>query len=287
MKKSLIFKSVSIFSFAFVSSALFAQEGSTPAQNSTAVETEKAAPKQQSLEEISRALSNPVANLINVPIQFNWDYGAGTFDHGNDYQMKIQPVIPIPISEDWRILSRTIFIVESKQDMGFSSETGLGDITQTFFLSPAKHKDTKLVWGVGPAFLIPTATENHLGQKKFGIGPSAVLAYQLEDFTLGVLANHIWDVAGYSDRPYVSQTFVQPFFAWHLPHASTLTLNSEYVYDWHAGQETFPINLTIGRVFKIGKLPVNIAFGGRYYIDRPDDGPKWGLRLQITLVFPE
>ncbi len=272
--------------FSFCSSRAFCADASSAAAPQKGAEISKAAPHEASNEEISKALSNPVANIINVPFQMNWDYGAGPNGDGQDYYMKIQPVIPVQLTDDWRMLSRSIFIVESKYNMGFDGETGLGDWTQTFFISPVKKEGDHFVWGAGPVFLIPTATENHLGQKKWGIGPSVILVEELEDWTIGILANHIWDLWGDSDRNYVSQSFLQPFVARHFPHAIAVTLTSEYTYDWHEGDQYVPINLMVSKVFRIGKLPINVSLGGRYYIDKPTGGPDWGLRLMITFVLP-
>ncbi len=236
-------------------------------------------------EKISKELANPVAHLISVPFQFNYDYGGGVNDTGKNYYLKIQPVIPFDLNENWKVISRSILPISSESDFGTSSKTGLGDLNQTFFFTP--NSGPGLIWGAGPVISVPTATEPELGSEKWSAGPSFVVVKETKDWTLGVLANHLWSFAGDSDRGYVSQTFVQPFITRHLPDAWSLNLTSEYTYDWHYNEETLPLNLTVAKVVKIGPMPVSFSVGGRYYVDKPDGGPDWGLRAMVTLVFPK
>ena len=124
-------------------------------------------------------------------------------------------MIPIELTEYWNLISRTILPVIHQSDVvGDSSQTGLGDTVQSFFLSPKEPGWGRIIWGVGPALLLPTATDDVLGSGKFGLGPTAVLLKQEGPWTFGFLANHIWSVAGDSDRADVSSTFLQPFLAY-------------------------------------------------------------------------
>ncbi|MDR2901960.1 MAG: hypothetical protein LBU87_02475 [Lactobacillales bacterium] len=240
---------------------------------------------EKSNEQIAKDLSNPVANIINVPLQLNWDYGGGPKDKGQHYYLQIQPVIPFALNADWNLISRSILYVENKHNLGYESKTGLGDIQQTLFFSP-KEKFMGMLWGAGPVFLIPTATEKELGGEKWGAGPSGVLVKETEKWTLGLLASQTWSFAGEGSRDDISKLFLQPFFAYHFPKAVTATVTSEYTYDWHAHEGTIPLNFMVAKVEKIGKMPVNFSLGARYYVDKPSGGPDWGLRAMITLVFP-
>lgn len=243
---------------------------------------------EKTIHEIAKELSNPLAKIINLPLQQNWDYGAGADGNGQHYYLQIQPVLPVELNKDWMLLSRTILKLENEHNMGYNSATGLGDLSQTFWLAPNANWHG---WrgGFGAVFYIPTATSPELGAKQWGIGPSGTLIRQTEDWTYGLLASQTWsiaDVNGYADRPEMNVTFLQPFVAYHLPDAWTVTATSEYSYDWTAGEETFPVNLMVAKVVKIGKMPVSFSVGGRYYIDTPADGPEWGLRAMVTLVLP-
>lgn len=236
--------------------------------------------------DLAKKLSNPVSDLISVPIQSNLDYGLGP-GGGTKWTTNIQPVIPFSLSENWNIISRTILPVIEQQGIalgGSADEWGLGDVTQSFFLSP---KSSDPIWGVGPAILFPTATDDVLGSEKWCLGPTAVLLKQSGHLTFGALVNHLWDVGGDEERNYVSATFLQPFVAYTTPHATTFTVNAESSYDWHSEQWTIPVNFVVSQVVKLGNQPMQLFAGARYYADKPDGGPDWGLRAGFTLLFPK
>jgi len=163
----------------------------------------------QSGEELAKKLQNPVASLISVPFQSNFEFDGGPDDEGFRYLLNVQPVIPISISEDWNLISRTILPIIHQDDMiGSDTQGGLGDITQSAFFSPKAPGFGGLIWGAGPVFLLPTATDDLLGAEQFGIGPTAVVLKQESGWTYGMLANHIWSVAGEDDRDDVSSSFL-------------------------------------------------------------------------------
>lgn len=236
---------------------------------------------------LAKKLQNPVADLISVPLQFNFDNGFGPKD-AEKLTLNIQPVIPVTLNEDWNVIIRTIVPIvhlESVAD-GISSETGLGDIVQSFFFSPKEPVGGWIV-GVGPVFLWPTATDDALGAEKWGAGPTIVLLKQESGWTYGLLANHIWSFAGDDDRDDVNATFLQPFISYTFPTLTTLTFNTESTYDWTHEEWTVPLNLQVSQLVKFGKLPVQLAIGGRYFAEAPDGGPEWGIRFAITFLFPK
>jgi hypothetical protein len=237
--------------------------------------------------DLAKKLANPISDLISVPIQSNLDFGVGPGD-GAVWKTNIQPVIPFAISDDWNLISRTILPVIDQEGLSFAGdaldESGLGDITQSFFFSP---KESSPIWGVGPVLLIPSATDDLLGTGKWGAGPSFVMLKQQGAWTYGALANHIWDFAGDSDRNSVNATFLQPFVAYVTHTHTTFSLNTETTYDWQNDQWTVPINFQISQMFKIGDQPMQAFVGARYYAEKPDNGPEWGLRLGLTFLFPK
>lgn len=244
--------------------------------------------QQHSDEELARQLSNPVASLISAPLQENMDFGIGP-DDGFRSTLNIQPVVPVTLSGDWNLIVRTILPVIHQEDVTgpFESEGGLGDVLQSFFLSPAQPTSGGIIWGVGPAFLYPTATDKLLGKEKWGAGPTALVLKQAGGATFGFLANHIWSVAGDDDRDGVSSTFLQPFYSHTTAAATTYGINAEASYDWKAEEWLAPINLTVTQLAKIGRQPVSIGGGVRYYADKPEGGPDWGTRLIFTMLFPK
>jgi hypothetical protein len=238
--------------------------------------------------ELAKKLSNPVANLISVPFQFN--YNGGFYDgNGDQYYLNIQPVIPISINEHWNVISRTILPIYSQDGVipGEGSQFGFGATTQSVFLSPKAPTSAGLVWGVGPVFLLPTATDN-ISTNQWGAGITGVALVQRHGWTFGGLANHIWSLTGEDEDGDISATFLQPFVSYTTPKATSFTLNTESTYDWENEQWSVPINAMIGQVVKIGRHPVQFSLGARYWADSPEGGPDdWGARFQVTLLFPK
>jgi hypothetical protein len=242
-------------------------------------------------EDLAKQLTNPVADLVSIPFQFNWAGGVGE-DDAMRFILNVQPVVPFSISENWNLIGRFIlpYISQPPLAPGDSTESGTGDITLSAFFSPKKGK---LIWGVGPAFGIPTTTNPALGSGKWSIGPTVVVLKLSGPWTYGILANQLWSYADTSDvdRADVNQAFFQPFFT-HTSHkAVTLGINSETIANWHAdsGQKwTVPVNIFASKVTKLGPFPFSIQGGVGYYFESPDIGPSgWQLRMNFTVILPK
>ena len=170
-----------------------------------------------------------------------------------------------------------------------TSQSGLGDITQSFFFSPRKPGAGGLIWGVGPVLFLPTGTDPALSARKWAAGPMAVLLKQDGPWTVGMLANHIWAGGGDSNRPNVSNTFIQPFLSYTTKDAWTYGINTESTYEWNTRQWSVPVNMTVTQLLKVGGQALTLQAGARYWADTPDTtGPKgWGIRLTVNLLFPK
>jgi hypothetical protein len=239
--------------------------------------------------ELAQQLSNPIADLISVPIQMNYDRDIGA-DDGSKLQANIQPVIPFSMNEEWNLISRTILPVIYQEDIFFDSgsQFGLGDMSLTVFFSPKKPTSSGITWGVGPIALFPTATEAELGGKKWGAGPSGVALMVRGPLTVGALVNHVWSFAGDSDRSDISNSFMQPFVAYTWPSAWTASLQSETTYNWETESWSVPVNLGVSKLVTIGKLPVSLQAGVGYWLDSPETGPEgFRFRLQVSFVLPK
>ncbi len=162
----------------------------------------------QTADELAKQTQNPVASLISVPFQGNWDFGLGDRDAAGSL-LNIQPVMPFAVSESTNVILRVIMPLTSQPASGDDRVNGLGDIVTTVFFSPVASG--RVIWGVGPVFLLPTATSAALGSEKLGLGPSVVALTQPGNWTLGILFNQIWSVSGANDRDDVNTTFLQPF----------------------------------------------------------------------------
>jgi len=237
--------------------------------------------------ELAKKLQNPVASLIQVPIQNNWDFGIGSAN-AIRYTANVQPVVPFSLNEDWNLITRTIVpvIYAEGTTNGAGSKFGLGDVVQSFFLSPKAPTSGGWIWGAGPVFAWPTATDSALGSEKWGAGPTAVFLRQDSGWTYGVLANHIWSYAGWGDQD-VSATFLQPFLTYTTRKFTTFGINTESTYDWENHQWTVPLNLSVSQLLKVSKQPISLAIGFKYYADGPSGGPDWGLRFTVSFLFPK
>jgi hypothetical protein len=238
--------------------------------------------------ELAKKTQNPVADLISVPFQNNVNFGVGPQDDVQ-YILNVQPVIPFKLTQDWNLISRTIMplIYQPELAPGVGDVFGLGDIQQSLFLSPAKPG--KLIWGIGPILQFPTATDDSLGQGKWGAGPTAVALAMHGPWVFGALINNVWSFAGDDDRRDVNQMLLQPFVNYNLPDAWYLTTSPIITADWEAESDerwTVPLGAGVGKIVRVGKLPVNAQLAGYYNVVRPDNAAEWQLRIQIQLLFP-
>jgi hypothetical protein len=240
--------------------------------------------------ELAKKLANPVASLISVPIQANYDENIGPEEAGSAWRVNIQPVIPISLNEDWNLISRTILPVIDQEDVPVEGmgESGIGDVLQSLFFSPKEPGKRGWIWGAGPVLLLPTGSDETLSTEKWGVGPTAVGLKQVGPWTYGALVNHVWDVAGEDDRAHVNATFLQPFLTYITKTKTTFALNTEATYDWDAEEWSVPINCNVLQLLKIGPQIIQVGVGARYWADAPDNAAdEWGFRTQLTFLFPK
>jgi hypothetical protein len=229
---------------------------------------------------LAQQLANPIASLISVPFQGNYNGRIGPANDGEQYFVNLQPVIPFSLSPDWNLISRTILPIISQGDIfpGAGSQFGLGNTTQSFFFSPNKVVNG-FIWGAGPVVYLPTATDDLLGPDKWGAGPTAVGLWQGDGWTIGMLANHIWSFAGDNNVADVNATFLQPFISYTTKDAWTFTLDTESTYNWETDQWSLPFNGVVAKLVHFGKRPVSLFAGVRYWALSPEDsGRKGGTR---------
>jgi hypothetical protein len=263
-----------------------AQNASSPASAARSVAGADPDDAQAKLE---KDVQNPISELILLPLQNNTNFAEGAYDRTGNV-LNIQPVIPINLNSNWMVKSRTILPIswQPYSSRGSGGSFGLGDLSQTFFLSP-RHA-SHLLLGAGPAFLIPTATDVLLGQGKFCIGPSLIAVAQPGRWTFVVIVNNVWSVAGAGSRPPVKQMQLQPIVTRQIQKGWYLTTSPILLADWRTPSGkvwTVPLGGGLGRVTKMGGQPINVTaqfYGNAAY---PTGGSPWSMRLQFDFLFPK
>lgn len=244
----------------------------------------------QDADELAKKLANPVAAMISVPFQFNYDGRVGPRKDGSRWTMNFQPVIPFELNRDWNIITRTIVPLVSQRNIfpGAGTQSGVGDVLQSVFFSPSQPGPGGLIWGIGPVLQLPTGNAPLLGQGQWGAGPTAVALIQRGPLTFGVLANHVWSFTSGDDRnPYVNRTYINPFLSYGLGGGWTASLGADLTQDWRAEQFTATINAGFSKLFTIEKQPISIALNARYQAKTTQNGPHgFGARLAVTFLIP-
>lgn len=240
--------------------------------------------------DLAKQVQNPIADLISVPFQNNTSYNIGTNERASN-TLNIQPVIPVHLGDKLLLIPRIIVPIayQPNLDSTGGGSSGLGDINPTFFFSPTNPG--MLIWGVGPAFVLPTATQRSVGTGKWSVGPAAVALLQPDPWTVGLLASQVWSFAGPSDRSDVSLMTIQYFVSYNLAHAWYVTTSPILTFNWKAASSDewlVPFGGGFGKIFKIGKLPLNGSLQAFYNVHSSDATTlaRWQARLQITFLFP-
>jgi len=263
----------------------------------TQVSTEQTPAAATNSDALRKAAQNPIASLISVPVQNNNNFGIGPDGRIQDV-LNVQPVIPVRVSQNWNLISRIITpiiyqptisqpLIPGGQPVN-QGAYGFGDLNPSFFLSPAKPH--KIIWGAGTAIVLPTATNQVLGQGKWSMGPSVVVLAQPGKWTLGGLVNNVFSFTGQSGRQDVNQMLFQYFInynlkkGWYLTWQPTLTANWE---DSNGGRWVVPVGGGVGRIMKLGFQPVNVGLQFYGNAVHPPGASPWNMRLQIAFLFPK
>ena len=244
---------------------------------------------QESDSELAKKTQNPVADLISIPIQNNMGFGIGPNNRTRN-DLNIQPVVPFELNSEWNLITRTILPIIKQPTLSTTSDDtwGIGNTSFSAFLSP--NKSEGVIWGAGPAFELPTTSDDRLGTRKWSAGPSAVVLDIKGPWVFGILSSQLWSFAGSSDNPNVSRFLAQYFInynfgeGWYMGTSPIITAN------WQASggnKWTVPVGAAIGKVFRVGKLPFNANIGYYAHVVRPDPSADAVVRFQISLLLPK
>jgi hypothetical protein len=239
---------------------------------------------QTSEAELAKATQNPLAAMYSLPFQNNTTYGYGPHDRAQNI-LNIQPVLPFNLSDKVNLINRIILpVITQPSATEDKSTTGTGDISWSAWLSPSKAG--KIIWGIGPVLQIPTASSSEFGSGEFGIGPSFVALTMIDKWVAGIVTNNVWTFGDKSENKFVFQYFINYNLpdAWYIVSAPILTAN------WNAPSDNrwvVPFGGGAGKVFKIGKLPININAQMYYNVVKPEGVGDWQSRIQVQFLFPK
>ncbi len=239
---------------------------------------------------ISKKLANPVSDIKNLPLRYDFD--GGYDDNGMKQTLRIQPIFAGAINDEWSFLSRTVIPIVDQTNVVYlprpgggriETQAGISDLQESIFITTKTAGGVTM--GFGPIINIPSFYEG-LSTNKLSVGPTGILLYDPGKWTVGVLANHLWSVAGGGpiDKGYFSQTMVQPLVTYQVGRGFSVGMNAESFYDWKTEDLTIPLTLTMAQVFVVKKMPVSLTVAPKYFVAHPDNGPTWGIRSVLTFV---
>lgn len=246
---------------------------------------------QQTADELRNLARNPLGDAIKLPIGESISFDAGPYSRTAN-SLQILPIIPLQVDSNWLLMPRVVTTLAAYQPdvtQPNGGSTGLGDTFASFFLTPA-HPG-KLVWGVGPALLIPTSTAPILGTGKWGLGPSAGIFIQPHWGSFWVAAQNIWSLPGHEPRPPVNLMIIETSLSYNLPHDWYLVTNPTISASWTELRQDrwlVPCGGGMGRTFNIGRQATDVSLALYYNAIRPTHqlSPKWQVVLQFTLIYP-
>ncbi|HRZ09242.1 MAG TPA: hypothetical protein P5319_05050 [Gemmatimonadales bacterium] len=251
-----------------------------------AQQTETAAEVNARAEALAKEAQNPVADMVSIPVQFNWTTGGGLGEETQQI-INLQPVLPLAITDDWLLISRTIVPMVNLPGPGGERIKGIADIQQQIYLTPKHAKG--VVWGVGPVFSFPTSTNVATETGQFGLGPSVVLLKVGKKWVYGLVANQLWRIAGSTETEAINTFFVQPFINYNLKRGWAISTAPAITANWDApsGQQwTVPIGIGVSKVTRVGRQPLNVVLQYFHNVERPDAAGADLVRMQFTLLYP-
>jgi hypothetical protein len=267
----------------------FAQAGG--ASGKAEASTAEPHPADESASELNRKLTNPVSTLWSLSNQFN-NYKLENGHWNNNWNF--QPVMPVALTKDLNLITRPVMplynIVPHETGPGeFERTVGLGDLALLELFSPANAGNWVL--GAGPTFIFPTATSKFTGQGKVQAGPGVVVGYLTKEFFVGLFPQQWFSIGGDPSRPDTSQMNLQPIASIFFGDGWSVGYSGNILADWKAPSGdiwTVPVGLGVGKVVKLGRLPVKFQLSLQYMPVHPQNvGQQWNVQVQVTPVLPK
>jgi hypothetical protein len=236
--------------------------------------------------DLAKASQNPVANLVSLPLQYNY-YTAGGLGSTSELVLNVQPVVPLPIGEKFLIVSRTIVPFTNIPLPDSTRRGGIADIQEQAYVTPTKPG--KLTWGLGPVFSFPTATNNVLRTGQWGLGPTAVALVMPGPWVIGTLVNNIWRIGGAAHGRVLNSFTAQPFINLNLPHAWALSTAPLITSNWSAQRSqrwTVPLGMGFSKITHVGEQPMNLIIQYYHNLNHPATAGSEQMRFQASVLWP-
>ena len=249
-----------------------------------------------SASELAKEISNPVTNLWQLQFQFDnvqlesVDSSPVSGEWANS--LSFQPVMPVSLTRNLNLITRPVLTLYQRQPLptatgGTERTTDFGDTILGTVLSPTGKEPW--LFGAGPTWIFPTAGKDAAGQGKWQVGPAVGGGYITSKFMIAAFAQQWWSFAGDTDRENTNQLNILPLVYSFFGEGWSVGYSGSILADWKKPSSevwTVPVGLSLGKVVKMGILPVQVQLAGQYYVEKPVGGPEWNVQLQLTPVIP-
>ena len=261
-------------------------------------------PVKKDLGEIGAKLSNPASDVWAIFTEFSLNFSDGDLNEGSPEiggRMIIEPVLPFPLygegNDEWRLITRPTLPVLFSQPVPtgfdeFNNLGGLGDMQIPMVVVPAKRITGNWAFGLGPTWLIPTATRDEFGQEQWGVGPAVFTGYSTKKWLAGALLQYSWGIGGWNgdDKPDASYGSLLYYFylnladSWQVGMGPTITYNDKAS---SGNKWNVPVGLTVAKTVQFGNVPVKFELGAEYSVVSQDDfGQRFQIKLDVIPVIP-
>lgn len=234
---------------------------------------------------LARQDQNPLTRFYVMRFEDNAQFGFGPDDEVLNF-FRIQPLVPLELNENWSLITRAVIPIAHQPWP--DSVDGLSDVSLAMFLTPARAGN--FMWGLGPALVLPTATDDNLGTEKWSAGPAVAGIYQTGPWLLGAVIQNLWSFAGDGSRREINTMALRPVVNYNLPRGWYLSSSPSIIANWKADDGSrwlIPLGGGVGKVFTIGKQRMSALVESYYHLESPAIGPDWQLRFQLSFLYPD
>jgi hypothetical protein len=242
---------------------------------------------------------DPTASVTALSIRYDLVLSFYNLPGADQGTLVVQPVIPWKLGDKPHVARVTAGYVINAPDWGDLAEnaavgnlppnympteelTGLGDLAAVdFFLYKAPWSGR---WGIGPALVIPTASDPALGGGKWSAGPAAVAIYRAGEQQLGVLGQGLFSFAGASDRDDLNMISIQPFGGLGFGDGWSVGMSDiKYNYNLDAKRwSSASLGLRLEKLVQFGELPTRLFFDAEYQFVDDIVAAEWTYRFSVV-----